>query len=417
MNKNFSLKEIVSWCFFDWGISSFSVIVTTFVFATYFTSKIAVNEIIGTQQWGNAMAIAGILIAVFCPVLGAIADYSGRKKYWLAIFVLMLIISTTLLWFAYPTISSTYFTLACVITGTVALNLCMVFYNALLRQIAPPDYLGRISGYGWGLGYFGGLVILFIIFTFFVNSHPSWLNASALEQVRISGPLVAVWIMLFVTPLFIFVKDRSSSALPLHQAISSGLKDLLMTFRKFREQKNTFTFLIAQMIYIDGLNTLFAFAGIYAAGTFQMSLDQILLFGIVMNLFAGIGSLTLSWIDDRFGPKITILLSLIFLTGLGLGIVIINTTTGFWILAALMSLFIGPVQSSSRTLMTQLIPKEKATQMFGLYVLSGKITTFIGPFVLGSVTLLFNSQRMGMASILVFFVIGFFILQFVKPKA
>ncbi|MFI4955154.1 MAG: MFS transporter [Gammaproteobacteria bacterium] len=415
-NKLLNLKAIIAWGSYDWGISAFPVIVTTFVIATYFTSEIAVNEIVGTHQWGNAMALAGIIIAILSPISGAIADYGGHRKYWLGAFTSLLIISSALLWYAYPGINSVNFTLACVILGTIGLNIGMVFYNALLPGLAPADYVGRISGLGWGLGYFGGLVVLLIAFYAFVSAKPAWLDVAAFEQIRICGPLVAVWTLLFVLPLFWMVPDYSASRYSMWQAIRGGSQEFISTLKTIRQQKTIFTFLLAQMIYTDGLNTLFAFGGIYAAGTFNMTLSEVLVFGIVLNAFAGLGSIVFSWLDDFLSSKFTILLSLAFLVILVLGLVLVTSKSAFWILACLLSLFIGPVQSSSRSLMTHLIPKEKATEMFGFYVLSGKVTTFIGPWLFGFVTFQFNSQRVGMASTIIFFLIGASILWFIRPQ-
>lgn len=401
---------------YDWGITSFSVIVTTFVIATYFTSQIAVNDIVGTHQWGNTMAIAGIIVAICSPIFGAIADYSGRRQYWLGVFTVGTIISAALLWYAYPKPTYVFYTLACVMIGTVTLNLSMVFYNALLPRLSPKRYMGRISGWGWGTGYFGGLIVLIIAFYGFVHANLTWLDLKTFAQIRICGPLVAVWTVLFTLPLFFILPQENLSGISLSKAIRHGLKDLVSTIKMMPRQKTIFIFLIAQMIYIDGLNTIFAFAGIYAAGTFHMSLSEVLLFGIVMNAFAGLGAILLAWVDDWLGAKCNILLSLILLLSLGLAIVLVTTKSSFWILASLLSLFVGPVQASSRSLMAHLVPKEKATEFFGFYVLSGKISTFVGPWLLGFMTLSFHSQRVGMGSVLSFFLLGAIILCFVRTK-
>lgn len=416
MTASFNKKAILAWCLYDWGLSAFPVVVTTFVIATYFTNTIATNEVIGTHQWGNAMALAGLLTALLSPVLGAIADYNGRRKYWLGITTSLIIISSFFLWFAYPNSDYVFYTLTCVVIGTLALNVSMVFYNALLPNLAPQDYVGRISGWGWGLGYFGGLIVLLIAFFSFVNGKPSWLNTETFQQIRICGPLVAIWTFIFALPLFLFVSDFNSRNLNLISAIQKGMIDLKYTIAHMFKEKNILIFLIAQMIYIDGLNTLFAFGGIYAAGTFHMTLSEVLLFGIVLNAFAGIGSILLAWIDDLIGAKKTILLSLLLLSLFSLGTVLVQQKNLFWLLACCLSLFVGPIQSSSRSLMAQLIPKEKATEMFGFYILSGKVTTFIGPWLVGFLTLEFTTQRVGMGSLLLFFILGAIILTAVKSK-
>lgn len=410
------IKSIVAWCLFDWGIAAFPVVVTTFVIAAYFTKQIAINEIVGTQQWGNALAIAGVIIAILSPILGAIADYGGQRKHWLAVFVLLLIASAALLWFAYPSPNYVYLTLICVVLGTIGLNLSMVFYNAFLPTLAPKEYIGRISGWSWGLGYFGGLMALTIALFGLIKMTPSWLDTKTLEQVRACGPLVAIWIGVFTLPFFFFVPDTSSTHLKTGEAIRQGMKGLKATLKMMWHQKTILYFLIAQMIYIDGLNTIFVFGGIYAAGTFHMNITEVLILGIYLNVCAGIGSFLLAWLDDRIGSKKTILLSLFFLSIFGLSIVLVNQKMHFWICTGLLSLFVGPVQSSSRSFMARIVPKKQATELFGFYILSGKISTFLGPALLSIVTIHFNSQRAGMGSILIFFLIGALILLFVKES-
>lgn len=390
---------------------------TTFVFATYFTSTVAINPVIGTHQWGDAMALAGIVVAILSPICGAITDYNGRRKYGLFLFTLLVVMSAALLWYAYPGTNNVNFILSCVVLGTIGTALCMVFYNAMLTKLVPLNYLGRVSGWGWGLGYFGGLTALLIAFSAFVNAKPTWLNTTTFEHIRICGPLVALWAIVFSIPLFLWVPDYAITHVRFFQSIKLGIKDLGVTIKMLFQQKYILIFLVAQMIYIDGLNTLFAFGGIYAAGVFHMTLSDVLLFGIVMNVFAGMGSIIFAWVDDLMGPKWVVLLSLTLLTVFGLGIVLVTSKTLFWILACAISLFVGPVQSSSRSLMAHLVPKEKATELFGFYVLSGKISTFIGPWVFGTMTYYFNSQRAGMGAVMGFFVLGGIILLYVKNTA
>lgn len=405
-----SLQAVLAWCAYDWGISAFPVIVTTFVFATYFTKTIALDPITGTAQWGNAIALAGVIIALLSPTLGAIADGRGRRKVWLGFFTLVLMISSGLLWFAYPRWSSAYFTLCCVVFGTVALNVSMVFYNAMLTSLTTENRMGRVSGFGWGAGYFGGLIVLVLAYLGFVKEAPAWLDSTTMAQVRICGPLVAVWTFVFALPLFFLVPEKKVPSLPFRETVRQGAKHLVLAVQTLRNEKSIGLFLIAQMIYIDGLNTLFVFGGIYAAGTFQMSMSEVLLFGIALNAFAGMGSILLAWVDDGLGAKNTILLSLGFLFLFGLSIVLVQSKTAFWVLSCLLCLFVGSVQSSSRSFMAQLVPKGQATALFGFYVLSGKMSTFVGPWVLGMVTAFFHSQRAGMASILVFFLLGTLLL-------
>jgi UMF1 family MFS transporter len=408
LKQNQSIFTIIAWCLYDWASSSFSVIVVTFIFATYFTTKVAENEIIGTFQWANATSIAGIIIAISSPVFGAIADYSGYHKRWLGLFTGMSIAGAGLLWFVYPDVSSVPIALFCLIVGTIGLEIAMVFYNAMLSQLAPRDYLGRISGWGWGSGYLGGIVALTFALIVFVKSNYFHLDVQSAAQIRITGPFVSIWYFIFSIPIFLLMPNIMTHVLPLKQAVRSGLQDLLLTLKQISHNKNIFLYLIAHMVYADGLNTLFIFGGIYAAGTYGLSFEEVLLFGITMNITAGMGAIFLGWVDDWFGSKKTVIISLIGLVFLGLPLLFLHDKYWFWGIALLLCLFVGPVQSASRSLMVRLIDKEGvvATEMFGLYALSGKITAFVGPWLLGMVTLHFGSQRAGMATVLMFFAIG-----------
>ena len=408
---------IGAWCLYDWASASFSIIVTTFIFATYFTTKVAENTIVGTYQWANATALAGIIIALTSPFFGAIADHGGHHKRWLFFFTWICIISTALLWFSYPEKTSIYFTLSCVVVGTIGLEVGLVFYNSFLSFIAPKNYLGRISGYGWGCGYLGGIVALSIALFAFIKMNIFHLDAQTAEQVRINGPFVALWFAVFSLPLFLLGPDISSVSRPLPQAVRIGWRELMSTLKKLPREKNILLYLISHMIYTDGLNTLFAFGGIYAAGTYQMPFDEVLLFGITINLAAGIGAIGLGWVDDYLGSKKTVIFSLICLSILGIPILILHSKYLFWAIALILCLFVGPVQSASRSLMVRLIAeKNMSAEMFGLYALSGKITAFIGPWLLGLLTLISGSQRVGMVTVLLFFVIGALLLLPVQVK-
>jgi UMF1 family MFS transporter len=224
--------------------------------------------------------------------------------------------------------------------------------------------------------------------------------------------LVAVWFAVFSLPLFLFTPDAPSRKLPAATAIRLGLAGLVETVRNLRHHGQIARFLLAQMIYSDGLNTLFAFGGIYAAGTFGMDFSEIILFGIAINVTAGLGAFAFAWIDDWIGPKRTILVSLFFLTLLGGALLVVEGKPLFWTLALPLGIFVGPAQAASRSLMAHLAPPGMANEMFGLYSLSGKATAFLGPAALGWATVAFGSQRAGMSAIIVLFLAGALLLAF-----
>lgn len=411
LRQSKNIAAIIAWCLYDWACASFSIIVTTFIFATYFTTKVAENQIIGTYQWANAASLAGIIIALSSPLFGAIADHGGNHKRWLMFFTLLSMFATAALWFAYPNASYVTFTLTCVVVGTIGYEVAQVFYNAFLTELAPKGYLGRISGWGWGCGYLGGIVALTIALFIFIKPNFAWFNRETAEQVRICGPFVALWYGLFSLPFFFLAPKLHHHTHKLSVAIKTGCRELLHTLKKLPQEKNISLYLIAHMIYTDGLNTLFAFGGIYAAGTFGLTFEEVLLFGITMNIAAGIGALVMGFLDDFLGSKTTVIISLICLALLGMPLVLLHQKIIFWCVALLLCLFVGPVQSASRSLMVRLIgDKEMSAEMFGLYALSGKITAFIGPWLLGLATYHFQSQRVGMATVLLFFIVGALLL-------
>ena len=411
---------LVAWCLFDWANSAFPTIIVTFVFAAYFTNAVAPNPELGTALWGQANSVLALAAAVFAPLLGAIADQGGRRKPWLLMLSLVCILATASLWFVQPDPSSMVFALVAYGIAGLGFELGLVFYNAMLPELAPPGKVGRISGWGWGIGYLGGLSCLTVSLLLFVQPDPSpfGLDRESAEHVRITNPFAAAWFVLFALPLLLLVPDTTGTGLFAREAIRRGLGTLAATFRRLRAHRNIAIFLLSKMIYIDGLNTLFAFGGIYAAGTFGMSFDEILLFAIALNVSSGLGAISFAWLDDWVGAKPTILIALSAMTVLSAAILLVDSKTAFIAIAVGLGLFFGPAQASSRSLMSRLAPPESRAEFFGLFALAGRVTAFLGPALVGWVTFAAQSQRVGMATILPFFVIGGILLLFVKePRA
>ncbi|HVY53515.1 MAG TPA: MFS transporter, partial [Gammaproteobacteria bacterium] len=341
-------KALVSWCLFGWASDTFPILITTFIFSTYFIEHIANNKIQGTYLWANATTIAGIIIAISAPLFGCIADQRGHHKRWLGFFTLLTIFSTGLLWFAYPNPASITFALCIFIIGTISFEMTLIFYNSFLPLIAPAKKLGRISGWGWGLGYLGGIAALSTMLLLNIYK-PSWLNTETFQQMRIAGPFSALWFAAFSLPLFLWVKDTAYNPVPMNKILSKSSQELKKTFHWLLQEKNILIFLIARMIYNDGLNTLFAFGGIYAAGTFNFTFLDIIIFGISLNILAGFGAISFAWLDDYLGSKQTIMIALCSLIFFSCLLLLSHSRLGFWFTASMLSIFIGPVQSASRT--------------------------------------------------------------------
>lgn len=403
---------LVSWCLFDFANSAFPTIITTFVFSVYFTQRVAENPVQGATLWSYTVAAAALIVAAGAPVLGAIADRMGRRKPWLLGFTVLTLACTAGLWWIKPSPDFAMPALLLYAAAAASFGFAMIFYDAMLRCIAPSDHIGRLSGWGWGLGYVGGLLSLVAALIIFLQAQPPpfGLEQAQDEHIRATSLLVVIWFALFSIPIFLFTPDRPATGTTLCQAVRGGASGLSKSLRAIFRHRGMARFLIAHMLYTNGINTLFSFGGIYAAGTFGLSLTEVLYFGIAMNVTAALGAVAFSWLDDFFGSKITILTALCGLTALGSALVVVQSPTWFVVLGCFLGLFVGPAQSAGRSMMARLAPTELETQAFGLYELSGKVTIFAGPLVLGIATSVFQSQRIGMSTILIFFIIGGFIL-------
>ena len=402
------LAALWSWALYDWANSGFAALVQTFVFAAYFTRAVAENETLGTAQWGNMMGACGLVIGLGGPLLGAVADRSGRRKPWLALFTAVCVAATGLLWFVRPDPACVPLALLLAGVATIGAEYANIFYNAMLPDLAGPESVGRWSGWGWGLGYAGGLVLLVVALFGFVQPG-AWfgLPREGALNVRAVMPLTALWYLVFCLPLFRFSPDGAGARVPLSRALAEGAAQLRRSFREARRYRGLGLFLLARMFYNDGLTTMFAFGGIYAAGTFGMGADEVIVFGIGLNVTAGLGAAAFAWLDDRAGPRRTILFALAGLIVPGALILLVKSKTLFWIFGLGLGIFVGPVQASSRSYLARVAPQEVRGELFGLFALSGKLTSFLGPLLVGWLTLASGSQRVGMASVIALFVLGF----------
>ncbi len=409
-------KGLFAWALYDWANSSYFVIIQTFIFAAYFTKAIAENIEIGTAQWGNMIGLAGFVLALMAPVFGAIADQAGRRKPWIATFTIICVIACGLLWFAEPGTESLWFALSMGFLATLGAEFAFIFYSAMLPDLVPADKLGRWSGWGWGMGYAGGLACLLVALVAFIQTDGIWLglDKETSEPVRATFILTAVWYALFSLPLFFKTPDNPSTSKKIIDSIRHGFVQLRISIKEVGKFKNIVRFLIARMFYNDGIVTVFAMGGVYAAGTFDMNEEQILMFGIGLNVTAGLGAFGFAWLDDKSGSKFTINASIIGLIIPLIALIIVKSVTWFIIWGLILGVFVGPIQAASRSFMARLSPPELTNQMFGLLALSGKVTSFAGPILVGYLTVMFGSQRFGMSAILVMLLIGLLLMFTVK---
>ena len=415
-SKPRSRLAVPAWCLFDWANSPFPTVVVTFVFAVYFQQAVVGDAVRATEMWGQALAVSALAVAILGPILGAAVDAGMRRKPWLLGATVLMVATCAGLWFATPEPGSIWLVLALVALGNFGFELGMVFYNAMLPGLTERSRLGRVSGWAWALGYAGGLACLAVALFALIRAEPPpfGLDAAAQEPVRAVAVLVAVWLILFGWPLFVFTAEDDIDRLPVGEAIGQGIATLARTLAGIKNYAQIARFLVARMLYIDGLNTLFAFGGIYAAGSFGMSMTEVLEFGIALNVTAGLGAFALAWVDDWIGAKRTLIISLVALIVTGIAILLVEDKTWFWVLGLIIGIFMGPTQSASRSMMARLAPPDMTTEMFGLFALSGKATAFLGPLLVGMITLAADSQRIGMSVIIVFFIVGLLILLGVR---
>lgn len=410
-------QNVFIWSLYDFANSSFTTLVVTFIYATYFTEAIAENKIIGTALWSRAVSFTAIFVAIASPIMGAIADKSDLRKTFLTIMTYISVFGSIMLYFIMP--GEVMKALTWFVIANIGFELGGVFYNAYLPEIAPENKIGRVSGYGWSFGYVGGLLCLVVALVGFVKPEIPWFGFSkeAGEHIRATNLLVAIWFSIFSLPMILTLKTKTKENFTKSKFnILSGIKELVHTFKKIKKYKQVLRFLIARMIYNDGLVTIFAFGGIYAAGTFGFSFEEIMIFGIVLNVTAGIGAFIFGFLDDKLGGKITIQITLIALIFAGLLAIFAQSKLYFWIAGILVGIFSGPNQAASRSLMGRFTPSSKENEFYGFFAFSGKMTAFIGPLCLGILTELFDSQRAGVSIVVVLFVLGLFLLRSVNEK-
>jgi len=440
-------SAVISWIFFDWAAQPYFTLITTFVFAPYFATHVASDPASGQALWGFATAASGMMIALLSPVLGAIADATGRRKPWIAAFGAMLVIGASLMWFGRPG-DDTGIPALLVAYGiaTVGVEFATVFNNAMMPTLVPPDRIGRLSGTGWATGYIGGILSLILVLGFLAANPDTGRTLFGLKPLfgldpashqgdRISGPLTGVWFVIFVLPMFLLTPDYPARS-RLSEALRTGLSELRQTLADLPKQKSLAAFLLANMIYTDGLVSLFAFGGIYAAGTFGWNTIQIGTFGIILAIAGTFGGWLGGKLDDALGPRRVIAGSITILLAAIVAILLVSTDSIFFISVAppvpggplfasaaeraylILGCCIGavgaPLQAASRSLLIRMAPRDRVAQYFGLFALTGKVTSFIGPLLIGIVTAVTASQKAGMATLVLFFVTGLVLLARVR---
>jgi UMF1 family MFS transporter len=405
--------QVVAWAFWDWGSSAINAVATTFVFTVYLTSKSFGNSDTVSAQLGWALAIAGIIVALLAPVTGQRSDASGRRKLWLAINTAVVVLALLLMVFVKADPSFLLLGLILLAAGTVFYEFANVNYNAILNQISTPKTVGKISGFGWGMGYVGGIVLLLIVYFGFISPKVGLFGVTSADgwSVRITMLVAAIWFAVFALPVLfavpeLKVPDAAKRKNPGFFASYVVLgRDIA---RLWRTSRQTLFFLIASAVFRDGLTGVFTFGGVLAAGTFGFSSGQVIIFAIVANLVAGAATISTGALDDRFGPKPVIVVSLIGLIVFGISVFIFSGggASVFWIFGLLLCLFVGPAQSASRSFLARVIPAGREGEVYGLYATTGRAATFLAPTAFALFVTLGGSQIWGILGIILVLAIG-----------
>lgn len=444
-------RSVVAWIFFDWSAQPFFTLVTTFVFAPFFASALASDPAEGQALWGYATGLAGLAIALLSPLLGGIADRTGPRKPWIAVFGAMLVVGSGMLWYATPGSPwAVPIALAGFVIGTIGAEFATIFNNAMMTRLVPPERLGRLSGTGWAVGYLGGLISLALTLGFLaadpqtgktlVGLSPLFgLDAAAREGDRFSGTLTALWFVIFVTPMFLLTPDSPRTGISLKEAAAGGVSHLKATIAELPSLPGLGRFLLANMIYQDGLVALFAFGGIYGAGVFGWQTIELGVFGILLTITGTLGAWAGGKLDDAIGGKTVILGAIACLLFACIGILSLGPGQVAFVIEAapavpgdglfaslpekvylglglLIGLVAGPLQASSRSLLARIAPPARIGEFFGLFALAGKVTSFLGPTLVALATSLFASQRAGLAVLIGFFLTGAWLIAGVKVK-
>jgi UMF1 family MFS transporter len=426
-------RRVWSWALWDWATQPFASVITTFVFTVYVTSSLFLPDDLRTlgegnelydlgmaqlsSQLGLAIAAAGVLVAILAPVFGQRSDRSGRRKFWLGINTALVIVAQALMFFVEAAPAFFWLGVTLVAAGNVFADIANVNYNAMLVQVATPKTVGRVSGLGWGFGYLGGIVALLVSYFGFIEGDVFGLGSENGIDIRAIALFCAAWTLIFSLPILLFVPEVQAQ--PHHKQpnffASYGIlaKDVRNLFRTSR---TTFWFLLASAIFRDGLAGVFTFGGVLAAVTYGFSAGEVLIFGIAANLGAGLSTILAGRLDDWWGPRRVILLSLsgLLLAGFSLFFLRDAGDTAFWAGGMALSLFVGPAQAASRSFLARVTPAGQEGQIFGLYATTGRAVSFVTPTLWAVFISVGGAQYWGILGIMTVLAIGLVLMIFVK---
>ncbi|PZQ97919.1 MAG: MFS transporter [Cereibacter sphaeroides] len=433
-------RRIWGWWFFDWASQPYSTLLLTFIFAPYIASILGDGTTAQTV-WGYGIGAAGLIIAILSPLLGAVADGTGRRMGFILLFSLMYVLGAWGLWYAVPGDVNLWFVMISFGIGLIGMEFATTFINAMLPDMGTREEMGRISGSGWAFGYLGGVIALILMLLFLaegatgktlIGIEPLFgLDPATREGTRSVGPFTAIWYVIFMIPFFLWVREPKREGLSVAQAARRAWPELKATLRSLPKRQSLSAYLLSSMFYRDALNGIYTFGGIYAAGVLGWSVTQVGVFGILAAITGAIFAWAGGRADSRFGPRPVIVVSLILLTLVAVAVVYVSRTSVlgvavaaesswpdivFYLIGCVIGAAGASLQTASRTMMVRQADPARITEAFGIYALAGKATSFLAPLSIAVVTGLTGSQQWGITPLIVMFLIGLLLLIWVKSE-
>ena len=420
-NSSSSRRKVWAWALWDWGTQPFATVITTFVFSAYITSTAFGQTNATSLALATSSSLAGLVVALIAPVLGQNSDRTGRTVRNLRLQTWLLALASAALFFVRPEPAFLWLGLSILAVGSIIAEIANVNYYSLIEEVATPADVGRVSGFGWGLGYLGGIVVLLALNFAFIAPQVGLFGVTGADSldIRVSMLGCALWIVLFTIPTFLLLRDRPRAAAPRIGVAASYRLLWASVVRLYRTSPHTLAFLGASALFRDGLSGLFAFGAVIAVGTFGFSASEVIIFGAAANVVAGLSTMAFGVLDDRIGPKRVILIALSALVVLCLAIFIFHDRGAivFWVCGMATTAFVGPAQSASRSFLARIIPAGKSGEIFGLYATTGRAVSFLSPAALGAaiwlgaaITGQENTQYWGILGIVVVLLAGLLVL-------
>ena len=449
-------KRVFGWMAFDWASQPYNTLLLTFIFGPFFAEIVTDRNVSNGMEldaakasaqsaWGYALTVSGLAIALMAPILGALADSFGRRLPFIWLFSILYVVGAAGLWLAVPGEINVLLILALFILGLIGMEFATIFTNAMLPDLGPRDALGKLSGTGWAVGYLGGLFALILTLCLFAENDVGrtligispifGLDPELREGTRSVGPFAALWYVVFMIPFFLWVREPGPHTPIPKGLISKGISDLKATIKRLPRSPSLSAYLASSMFYRDALNGMYTFGGVYAVGVLEWTVVDVGVFGILAVIFGAIFAFIGGRADSRHGPKPVITWSILALILAAIGIVSIQpeqvfglpvsvepvvgpfnaADLAFYLCGCVVGAAGGTVQAASRTMMVRQANPDRMTEGFGLYALAGKATAFLAPFLIALTTDLTGSQRIGVMPLIGLFLLGLFLLIWVKP--